>query len=71
MANKTPAQQAYLVILAVVAWLAVVLQIWLVMQTYAARGDSAFAASERGGLCTGQWWDCFGGTVRPGGSEEH
>jgi hypothetical protein len=42
MANKTPAQQAYLVILAVVAWLAVGLQIWLVMQTYAARGDSAF-----------------------------
>ena len=44
MANKTPAQQAYLVILAVVAWLAVGLQIWLVMQTYATRGDSAFGA---------------------------
>jgi hypothetical protein len=44
MASKTPAQQAYLVILAVVAWLAVGLQIWLVIQTYAARGDSAFGA---------------------------
>ena len=44
MANKTPAQQAYLVILSVVAWVAVGLQIWLVMQTYAARGDSAFGA---------------------------
>jgi hypothetical protein len=44
MANKTPAQQAYLVILTVVAWLAVGLQIWLVMQTYAASGGSAFGA---------------------------
>src|SRR3984957_1180541 len=44
MATKTPAQQAYLMILAVVAWLTVGLQIWLVMQAYAARGDSAFGA---------------------------
>jgi len=44
MANKTPAQQAYLVILSVVAWVAVGLQIWLVMQTYAARGHSTISA---------------------------
>ena len=41
MANKTPGQQCYLIVMAVVAWLAVFLQIWLVMQTYVANGDSA------------------------------
>ena len=41
MKNKTTAQRGYLVILAVVAWVAVGLQIWLVMQTNAANGDSA------------------------------
>jgi hypothetical protein len=44
MANKTPTQQAWLVVLAVVAWLAVGLQIWLVMQTYAANGGSMIRA---------------------------
>ena len=45
MANKTPAQQAYLVILAEVAWLAVGLQIWLVMQMHDANGDSVIRAA--------------------------
>jgi hypothetical protein len=44
MANKTPVQQSYLVVLAVVAWVAVALQIWLVMQTYAASGGSMIRA---------------------------
>jgi hypothetical protein len=44
MANKTPTQQGWLVVMAAVAWLAVGLQIWLVMQTYATRGESALGA---------------------------
>jgi hypothetical protein len=44
MANKTPTQQGWLVVMAAVAWLAVGLQIWLVMQTYTANGESAIRA---------------------------